>query len=66
MLSKDFTFVKCLCYVIINCLRRKFMAKQWYKLDNAAKLFPSIFSNADRNGFRIAALFKEEIQELIV
>ena len=39
------------------------MAKQWYKLDNAAKLFPSIFSNADRNGFRVAALFKEEIQE---
>ena len=39
------------------------MARNWYKLDNAAKLFPSLYKDSDRNGFRIAAILKEDIQE---
>lgn len=33
----------------------------WYKLDNAAKIFPFIFSKNDTNSFRISAVFKEDI-----
>lgn len=39
------------------------MAKNWYKLDNAAKIFPAIFTKDDTNSFRISALFFEDIDE---
>lgn len=37
------------------------MAKNWYKLDNAAKIFPAIFTKKDTNSFRISSLFYENI-----
>ncbi len=38
------------------------MEKKWYKLDNAAKIFPAIHKNGMATGFRIAVVFKEIIQ----
>lgn len=36
----------------------------WYKLDNAAKVFPSIYNKKNPNCFRLSALFYEEINEI--
>ena len=33
----------------------------WYKLDNAAKIFPFIFSKKDTNSFRLSCVFYEDI-----
>ncbi len=38
----------------------------WYKLDNAAKIFPFIYSPKDTNSFRISCVFKEEINSLLL
>lgn len=36
----------------------------WYKLDNAAKIFPFIYSPKDTNSFRLSCVFKEPINVL--
>lgn len=38
------------------------MAEKWYKLDNAAKIFPAISSNDGSNYYRTCAILKEDIQ----
>ncbi len=38
------------------------MAKDWYKLDNAAKIFPVIYSKHDTSSFRLSCVFYENIQ----
>lgn len=42
------------------------MARNWYKLDNAAKIFPTVKSPKDPNTFRLAAVFKEDINVSIL
>ena len=44
-------------------MKKKKVKNKWYKLDNAAKLFPSLFKDSDRNGFRLTALLKEDIKK---
>lgn len=39
------------------------MSNKWYKLDNAAKIFPAIFKKNDTNSFRISALFVNSINK---
>ena len=38
----------------------------WYKLDNAAKIFPAIYQNSDTNSFRISAVFTERIDSSLL
>ena len=38
----------------------------WYKLDNAAKIFPAIYKNSDTNSFRISAVFTEKIDSSLL
>lgn len=38
----------------------------WYKLDNAAKIFPAIYKRTDTNSFRISAVFNEAIDESLL
>lgn len=38
------------------------MVDRWYKLDNAAKIFPAISSNDGTNYFRLEAIFFEDIK----
>lgn len=38
------------------------MSEKWYKLDNAAKIFPAISHNDSSNYFRLSAVLKEEVK----
>ena len=38
----------------------------WYKLDNAAKIFPFIYSPKDTNSFRLSCVFKQSINALLL
>lgn len=38
------------------------MSENWYKLDNAAKIFPALSRSDTSNYFRLCAIFKENIQ----
>lgn len=38
------------------------MNDNWYKLDNAGKIFPTIYGKNDPNSFRLSALFYQEVQ----
>ena len=38
------------------------MAKDWYKLDNAAKIFPVIYSKKDTSSFRLSCVFYEDVK----
>lgn len=40
--------------------------KNWYKLDNAAQLFPMVSTHKDTNSFRLACVLKEEINPSIL
>ena len=40
--------------------------KRWYKLDNAAKIFPPTTGQYDPKTFRFAVALKEEIDESIL
>ena len=39
------------------------MGTKWYKIDNAGKIFPTVWSLAERNSFRLSAVLKDEIDE---
>ncbi len=39
------------------------LTKKWYKLDNAAKLFPAIETANDPGNFRLSCLFKEKVNK---
>lgn len=40
--------------------------QQWYKLDNAAKVYPSLYNKNNPNTFRLSALLYEEIDKNIL
>ncbi|MFI3252539.1 MAG: hypothetical protein R3Y05_06760 [bacterium] len=42
------------------------MEKNWYKLDNAAKLFPATYSRKAPTTFRLSAIFYEEVDKEIL
>lgn len=42
------------------------MSKGWYKLDNAAKIFPAIYTKNDTSSFRVSAVLKDDIDESIL
>jgi len=39
---------------------------KWYKIDNAGKIFPTVWSLAERNSFRLSAVLKDEIDESLL
>ncbi len=40
--------------------------ERWYKLDNAAQLFPIVSSKKETNSFRLSAVLKEDIEPLVL
>ena len=40
--------------------------KNWYKLDNAAQIFPMISNQNDTNSFRLACILKESVEPSIL
>lgn len=38
----------------------------WYKLDNAAKIFPAIYKKSDTNSFRLSAVFNDNIENSLL
>lgn len=42
------------------------MSRRWYKLDNAAKIFPSVSNRGRTNVFRLSFEMKEEVDPLIL
>lgn len=45
----------------MNLERKKFQLNKWYKLDNAAKLFPSVTNTKNTSVYRISAVLKDRI-----
>jgi len=41
-------------------------SKDWYKLDNSAKIFPSVSNDVETNTFRVTMTLKEEVQPEIL
>ncbi len=48
-------------YDIITYTVEVVYVANWYKLDNAAKLFPFIYSKKDTNSFRLSCVFVDDI-----
>ncbi len=42
------------------------MSKTWFKLDNAAKVFPAIYNKNDTSSFRVSAVLNDKIDESIL
>lgn len=42
------------------------MSRRWYKLDNAAKIFPSVSNRGRTNVFRLSFEMKEEVDPLLL
>ena len=42
------------------------MSDKWYKLDNAAKIFPALSADDGSNYFRLCAVLKEEVKPEIL
>ncbi len=40
--------------------------ERWYKLDNAAQIFPIVSSKKETNSFRLSAVLKEEVDEKLL
>ena len=39
------------------------MSSKWYKIDNAGKIFPTVYSKEERSSFRLSAVLKDEVDE---
>lgn len=39
------------------------MSEKWYRLDNAAKIFPAVATNRMLNNFRLEVILKEDVKE---
>ncbi len=42
------------------------MKERWYKVDNAGKIFPTIFSASSPNSFRFSVTLKDEVDESLL
>ena len=42
------------------------MSNKWYKVDNAGKIFPTIWTLKERKSFRLSAVLKEEVDPAIL
>lgn len=42
------------------------MSEKWYKIDNAGKIFPTIWNKNESSSFRISAVLKNEIDESLL
>lgn len=52
--------------VVKNKQRKKFNPKEWYRLDNAAKVYPPEAESDWNSVFRISAVMKEKIDRVIL
>ncbi len=42
------------------------MSSKWYKIDNAGKIFPTVWSKEERSSFRLSAVLKDEVDESLL